>query len=60
MTSNDIMNLIKASNSCHIIAVHMEAINHCRLDRKTLHNELEQAKLYKNIHIPMDGESISL
>jgi L-ascorbate metabolism protein UlaG (beta-lactamase superfamily) len=41
-----------------VVAVHMEAINHCPLTRKELEDYLKSEGLSDRVHIPADGEAI--
>ncbi|MBT0883298.1 MULTISPECIES: MBL fold metallo-hydrolase [unclassified Campylobacter] len=56
MNENDIKNIAKISTS-KIIAVHLEAINHCILTRKALKEFVNKNNLNDRVLIPDDGES---
>ena len=60
MSSKDVINTIKASQSAKVVAVHMETINHCLLKRNDLRKELEAANVLKSCLIPSDGERTDL
>ena len=42
-----------------VVAVHMEAINHCLLTRADLSFQLEAARLVAQVAIPQDGDTVS-
>ena len=58
MTAGDVIQVCKHAPKARVIAVHMEAINHCLLTR----NELSRAAHHAGIKviIPDDGEVISI
>ena len=59
MTLSDIVDLIRNAPQGKIIAVHMEAWNHCRLSRKELETFLKEKSLGgAQVFVPKDGESI--
>ena len=43
-----------------VVAVHMEAINHCLVHRADLAFQLEAARVRKQVCIPQDGEWVDL
>jgi len=56
MTSDDVITVCRAAPKAHVIAVHMEAINHCLLTRSDLAFQLEAARVAEQVTIPEDGE----
>lgn len=58
MTSNDIKCVYDKSPSAKIIAVHMDALNHCHVTREILQEELSNLQLSDSVLIPNDGEKI--
>lgn len=61
MTEEQVISLIKASGDAKVIAVHMEALDHCRTTRATLRQAAETANIGKErLLIPQDGEVIAL
>lgn len=53
--------LIQASGKAKTIAVHMEALDHCRTTRASLRQSAEKANIEKaKLLIPQDGENIML
>lgn len=60
MDVDDVAEVCRYAPHSRIIAVHMEAINHCAVTREDLREGLA-AKGWKNrIEIPQDGERIEL
>jgi len=57
MTMTDILKFVKNSNG-HVIANHLEAVNHCPTTREELREELMKNGLSKSVSIPKDGEII--
>ena len=57
MTAEDVIQVAKKAPHAKVIAVHMEAINHCLLTRKQLSHAAHEAKV--KVMIPDDGEMIS-
>ncbi|MFH2098257.1 MAG: MBL fold metallo-hydrolase, partial [Pseudomonadota bacterium] len=43
-----------------VVAVHMNAVNHCMTDRKTLKAKLLEMNLSEKVWIPEEGETLSL
>jgi L-ascorbate metabolism protein UlaG (beta-lactamase superfamily) len=58
MTADDVVALCHAAPQAHVVAVHMEAINHCLLTRDDLAFQLEAARV--RAVIPGDGEWVEL
>jgi L-ascorbate metabolism protein UlaG (beta-lactamase superfamily) len=58
MTADDVMRTCLAARQSQIVAVHMEAINHCLLTRADLAFQLEAARLAARVAIPQDGDWI--
>jgi L-ascorbate metabolism protein UlaG (beta-lactamase superfamily) len=59
MTAEDVVTLCEATDA-HVVADHMDAINHCLLTREDLRAALSAAGLAERVSIPADGESVSL
>ena len=57
MTAEDVMQVCRAAPKAEIIAVHMEAINHCLVTRKDLSHAAHQAGV--KVKIPTDGELVN-
>ena len=58
MTKEDVAKVCKHMPSATVIAVHMEAIDHCLLYRKELEGFIESKGLSGRVRIPADGEGI--
>jgi hypothetical protein len=58
MTEGDVAEVCRHLPSATIIAVHMEAINHCLLTRKVPKDFINRVGLSERLHIPENGESI--
>jgi L-ascorbate metabolism protein UlaG (beta-lactamase superfamily) len=56
MTAGDVVRVCRAAPHAQVIAVHMEAINHCLLTRAELAKQAAGVKLV----IPDDGEQVEL
>jgi len=57
MSVDDIVQVCRESPKTKVVAVHMEAINHCLLTRAELKKRLEQEGLLHQVQIPDDGEA---
>jgi L-ascorbate metabolism protein UlaG (beta-lactamase superfamily) len=57
MTPEDIDDVCNRSSG-HIIAVHMDTVNHCLMKRKDLKKYLVEKNLTSRVTIPSDGETI--
>lgn len=58
MDAGDVATVARAARDALVIAVHMEAINHCLLTREELREALWRENL--TVAIPADGETIAL
>ncbi len=56
MNAKDILSITKRYPNVKVIAIHMEAWNHCRLSRKELHKITLLHNIDKQVYIPADGE----
>lgn len=56
MTADDVVLTCRAAPQALIVAVHMEAINHCLLPRADLAFQLEAARAIGQVAIPGDGD----
>ncbi|MNW65595.1 hypothetical protein D3C74_439910 [compost metagenome] len=57
MDGPDVVAVKHAAPSAHLIAVHMDVINHCMTTRADLAAYLAKEQLEDHVLIPMDGES---
>lgn len=60
MMPEDVINTANELPTAQLIAVHMNAINHCIVKRKDLKAELEKNNLAARVALPEDGEKIAL
>ena len=58
MTTDDVARVVRAHPDQAVVAVHMEAVNHCLLTRAALRDELAAQGL--EVLIPADGETLRL
>jgi L-ascorbate metabolism protein UlaG (beta-lactamase superfamily) len=59
MTERDVIAVCQHAPKAQVVAVHMEAINHCLLSRSDLAFQLEAARVTEQVRIPADGEWIT-
>jgi hypothetical protein len=61
MDENQTMALIGESGKAKVIAVHMNALDHCRTTRELLRQKAERLHIGKDkLIIPQDGEVVKL
>jgi len=60
MTAEDVIEVCRSAPQAQIIAVHMEAINHCLVTRADLAFQLEAARVIDQAAIPQDGDGVQL
>ena len=60
MDASDVVRVAIAAPQAKIIAVHMEAINHCLLTRVDLRRRMAERGLETQVLIPADGEQLQL
>lgn len=58
MTAEDVVKVCRQGEA-QIVAVHMEAINHCLVSRNDLRRYLEQEGVITQVFIPVDGEELN-
>ncbi|MEK3751796.1 MBL fold metallo-hydrolase [Paenibacillus sp. FSL E2-8871] len=56
MNEQDVVDLCEYASSTKLIAVHMDAINHCLVTRDKLKAHLEKEELQDRVQLPQDGE----
>ena len=59
MTAEDVVRVCRAAPHATVVAVHMEALNHCPLNRADLGAVLDEAGLLPQVWIPANGESLT-
>lgn len=60
MGVDDVVQVCRAAPTARVIAVHMEAINHCLLTRNALRAEFTKAGVTTPLLVPADGEELRL
>jgi len=60
MAEADVVSVCRQAPKSKVIAVHMEAINHCLVSRSDLCAYLKQEGVMGQVIIPMDGEKLTL
>jgi L-ascorbate metabolism protein UlaG (beta-lactamase superfamily) len=60
MIADDVIEVCRAAPNAQVVAVHMEAINHCLLTRADLAFQLEAARVIGQVAIPNDGDWVNL
>jgi L-ascorbate metabolism protein UlaG (beta-lactamase superfamily) len=60
MTAECVITVCRSAPKAQIVAVHMEAINHCLLTRADLAFQLEAARVIQQVAIPDDGDWVAL
>jgi L-ascorbate metabolism protein UlaG (beta-lactamase superfamily) len=60
MTADDVVAVARHTPDARVVAVHMEAINHCLLTRADLHQRLHDEHLTHQVTVPEDGAEVPL
>ena len=60
MTAADVERVLEAAPHATVVAVHLEAINHCLQTRADLHQRLHDAGLQDRVTVPEDGALVPL
>jgi L-ascorbate metabolism protein UlaG (beta-lactamase superfamily) len=60
MTADDVVAVARHAPQARVVAVHLEAINHCPLTRADLHQRLHDEELTKRVTVPEDGAEVPL
>lgn len=58
MGQEDVLNVHFLLPQAKIVAIHMEAINHCLLTRSALREYVEANQVSDAVSIPQDGETV--
>ncbi|WP_150265656.1 MBL fold metallo-hydrolase [Paenibacillus tepidiphilus] len=56
MDAVDVAEVCRYAPQAAVVAVHMDAINHCLVTRKHLKEHLQQQGLLERVRVPLDGE----
>lgn len=59
MTAEDVTCVCRKVPNASVVAVHMEALNHCLLTRDMLKKYLVEQGLQNQVHVPKDGEKMA-
>jgi L-ascorbate metabolism protein UlaG (beta-lactamase superfamily) len=60
MTADDVVTVARHAPAARVVAVHLEAINHCPLTRADLHQRLRDEGLTDRVTVPEDGAEVPL
>ena len=60
MGKEDILKCVEFYDKCKVIAVHMDAINHCMHTRAMAREFVKEKKIEDKVFIPDDGEKVTL
>jgi L-ascorbate metabolism protein UlaG (beta-lactamase superfamily) len=60
MTTDDVVAVARHATEARIVAVHLEAINHCLETRPDLHQRLHDEGLVDHVTVPEDGAEVPL
>ena len=60
MTADDVVALARHATGARILAVHLEAINHCVETPTDLRARLEHEQLQERVSVPDDGDAVTL
>lgn len=60
MTAGDVLRVLRTAKSASVVAVHMEAVNHCSLTREKLRRKVEKEGASSRVFIPGDGQTLEL
>jgi hypothetical protein len=59
MDADDVVGAARAAPDAEVVAVDMEAVNHCLLTRAELRARLEAEGLADRVHVPADGTALA-
>jgi L-ascorbate metabolism protein UlaG (beta-lactamase superfamily) len=60
MTADDVVAVARHAPDTRVVAVHLEALNHCPLTRADLHQRLHDENLTDHVTVPEDGAEVPL
>jgi L-ascorbate metabolism protein UlaG (beta-lactamase superfamily) len=60
MTADDVVAVARHAPVARVVAVHLEAVNHCFLTRADLHQRLHDEGLGERVTVPEDGAEVPL
>ena len=60
MTTEDVVAVARHAPDARVVAVHLEAVNHCPQTRADLHQRLHEEELTDRVTVPEDGAEVPL
>jgi L-ascorbate metabolism protein UlaG (beta-lactamase superfamily) len=60
MTADDVIAVARHAPAARVVAVHLEAVNHCVLTRADLHQRIHAEDLHTRVTVPEDGTEVPL
>ena len=60
MSDQDIQQVAQAAPGAQLVIVHLDTVNHCHQTRQKLRTAVSKKPFAKQVHIPADGEIITL
>jgi L-ascorbate metabolism protein UlaG (beta-lactamase superfamily) len=60
MTTDDVVAVARHAPGARVVAVHLEAVNHCLQTRADLHQRLHEEELTDQVTVPEDGAEVPL
>ena len=60
MTTEDVVAVARHAPDARVVAVHLEAVNHCLQTRADLHQRLHEEELTDRVTVPEDGAEVPL
>ncbi len=60
MTADDVVAVARHAPDARVVAVHMEAINHCELTRAELRARVREEGLQGQVTVPEDGAEVPI
>jgi L-ascorbate metabolism protein UlaG (beta-lactamase superfamily) len=58
MGADDVIGVARHAPRTRVVAVHMEAVNHCALTRADLHQRVHAESLHRRVTVPEDGAEV--
>jgi len=60
MDADDVVAVARRAPHAHVVAVHLDAVNHCLQTRADLRRRLDEEELTGNVSVPDDGAEVAL
>ena len=58
MDADDVVAVARRAPDARVVAVHLDAINHCVQTRADLHQRLHEERLTDRVTVPEDGAAV--